>query len=126
MVIYQGKSHRLPTGAKRHVACKKRKSRMGRVPVETRIGSSRKKIVRTRGGDFKIKAYSLDTVNVTDPKTNKTTPAKIKKMEKNQASIDYSRRSILTKGAIVETDLGRVRITSRPGQTGILNGIIIQ
>jgi small subunit ribosomal protein S8e len=126
MVIYQGRSHRLRTGAKLHVACKKRKSRMGRVPIETKIGTSKKKVVRTRGGDFKIKAYSLDTVNVTDPKTNKTQPAKIKKMEKNNASIDYSRRSILTKGAIVETELGRVRITSRPGQTGILNGIILQ
>ncbi|MHA1294432.1 MAG: 30S ribosomal protein S8e, partial [Promethearchaeota archaeon] len=41
------------------------------------------------------------------------------------ASKDLNRRHIITKGSIVETELGRARITSRPGQHGVLNGILI-
>ena len=35
-------------------------------------------------------------------------------------------RNILTKGAFVETNLGKVKITSRPGQDGNMNGILIE
>ena len=38
---------------------------------------------------------------------------------------NYVRRNILTKGAIVETELGRARITSRPGMDGIISGVVI-
>ncbi|MCK4384091.1 MAG: 30S ribosomal protein S8e, partial [Candidatus Lokiarchaeota archaeon] len=40
-------------------------------------------------------------------------------------SKDLNRRHILTKGAVVETELGNARITSRPGQHGTLNGILM-
>ncbi|MHA1475907.1 MAG: 30S ribosomal protein S8e, partial [Promethearchaeota archaeon] len=39
---------------------------------------------------------------------------------------DYNRRNILTKGAIVKTKLGLVKITSRPGQTGQINGKLLE
>ncbi|MHA1584745.1 MAG: 30S ribosomal protein S8e [Promethearchaeota archaeon] len=125
MVIYQERSKRKFTGAKYHTAHNKRKNRMGRVPIETKIDEERKKIVRTCGGNIKIKAYSLDSINVTDPKTNKTKKTSIKRLDTNKASIDYQRRSILTKGAVVETEMGKVRITSRPGQCGQVSGVII-
>lgn len=99
---------------------------MGRNPIETHIADERKKIVRTRGGNIKIKAYSSNLVNVSDPDTKTTTRAKITRLEKNTASVDYQRRNIITKGAIVETELGKVRITSRPGQTGQINGILLK
>ncbi len=125
MVQYQERSRRRSTGAKIHSAHKKRKSRMGRNPVETKIGDDRKKIVRTRGANEKIKAYSLGMINVTDTKKNKTVQVQIKKLDENKASVDYQRRSILTKGAIVETKLGKVKITSRPGQIGQANGVLL-
>ena len=125
MVKYQERSRRLNTGAKVHQAHKKRKARLGRNPIETKIGDERKKIVRTRGGNFKIKAYDMDMVNVTDKSKNATSRVAIKGLDKNTASVDYQRRSILTKGAIIDTELGKVRITSRPGQTGQLNGVLL-
>jgi len=36
-----------------------------------------------------------------------------------------ARQNVLTKGAIVETELGKVRITNRPTQEGVLNGILL-
>lgn len=99
---------------------------MGRDPIQTQIGRERKKVIRVRGGNYKIKAYSSNMVNVTDVESGKTQRVAIDHMVKNQASADLERRSILTKGAIVDTELGPVRITSRPGQSGQLNGILLK
>ncbi|MHA1744513.1 MAG: 30S ribosomal protein S8e [Promethearchaeota archaeon] len=125
MVQDQSRSKRKVSGGKFRDAHKKRKYRLGRIPIETKIGDERKKIVRTRGGNIKIKAYAMDQINVTDTKANRTTRVSIKGLDTNTASIDYQRRSILTKGAIIETELGKVKVTSRPGQTGQLNGILL-
>ena len=76
------------------------------------------------GGNFKLKLFATSFVNVTDLTTNKTSKVKILRFESNDASKDYNRRHVVTKGAIVETELGKVKITSRPGQHGILNGIL--
>jgi small subunit ribosomal protein S8e len=126
VVQYSERSKRKVSGGKFKTAHKKRKHRLGRIPIETKIGEERKKIVRTRGGNIKIKAYAMDSINVTDTKANRTTRLAIKGLDVNTASIDYQRRSILTKGAIVETELGKVKVTSRPGQTGQLNGILLE
>ncbi|MHA1563650.1 MAG: 30S ribosomal protein S8e [Promethearchaeota archaeon] len=119
MVKYQERSRRGSTGNKIHSAHKKRKSRLGRNAIETKIDDERKKIIRTRGGNIKIKAYSSNMINVSDLKKKKT-------LEENKASVDYNRRNILTKGAIVKTKLGLVKITSRPGQTGQINGKLLE
>jgi len=104
---------------------KKRKKDLERPPIETKIGKERKKNHRTWGGNHKLKLFSSTHINVTDPSTHKTQKVKIIDFEENKATKDFNRRHILTKGAIIETELGKVKITSRPGQHGILNGILI-
>jgi len=93
--------------------------------METEIGKEEKKKQKTWGGNFKLKLSSSSHINVTDPKTNKTQKTRILRFEENNASKDYNRRHILTKGAIIETEMGRVKITSRPGQHGQLNGLLL-
>ena len=44
----------------------------------------------------------------------------------NSANTHFVRRNIVTKGAVVETEIGKVKITSRPGQKGIVNGVLIE
>jgi small subunit ribosomal protein S8e len=44
----------------------------------------------------------------------------------NPANPHYVRRNILTKGAIVETEFGKARIISRPGQHGVINGVLVK
>ena len=41
------------------------------------------------------------------------------------ADANFVRRNILTKGAVVDTDKGKVRVTSRPGKDGVINGVLV-
>ncbi|MCK5560714.1 MAG: 30S ribosomal protein S8e, partial [Thermoplasmata archaeon] len=43
----------------------------------------------------------------------------------NSANPFYVRRNIINKGAIIDTELGNARVTSRPGQHGMINAILI-
>jgi small subunit ribosomal protein S8e len=43
----------------------------------------------------------------------------------NNADVDLARRNILTKGAIIVTEQGKAKITSRPGQAGTVNGVLL-
>jgi len=36
------------------------------------------------------------------------------------------RMNVITKGAIIETDKGNVKVTNRPGQEGHVQGILIK
>jgi small subunit ribosomal protein S8e len=121
----QARSKRKYTGKKYKHFHKKRKRELERPPINTQIGVEKKKKQRTIGGNYKLKLFSSNFINLTDPNTNKTTKVKILKFVSNVASKDLNRRRILTKGAIVETEKGKARISSRPGQHGILNGILI-
>ena len=125
MARSQARSKRKYTGKKYKYFHKKRKRELNRPSIETQIGLEKKKKQRTLGGNSKLKLFSSTFINVTDLTTNKTSKVKILRFESNAASKDYNRRHILTKGAIVETELGKARISSRPGQHGILNGILI-
>jgi small subunit ribosomal protein S8e len=119
------RSSRKYTGKKYKSFHKKRKRSLARHSIETQIGQEKKKKQRTLGGNYKLKLFSSTFINVTDLSTNKTSKVKILKFESNAASKDLNRRHILTKGAIVETELGKARISSRPGQHGILNGVLL-
>jgi len=121
----QYRSKRRYTGKKYSHFRKKRKRELERPPIETKIGQEKKKNQRTMGGNSKLKMFSSAFINVTDLNTNKTSKVKILKFESNPASKDLNRRHVLTKGAIVETELGKAKIVSRPGQHGVLNGVLI-
>jgi len=125
MARSQAKSKRKYTGKKYKHFRKKRKRELDRPTINTVIGVDKKKKQRTLGGNTKIRLFSTNFINITDPNTNKTSKVRILGFESNAASKDLNRRHILTKGAIIETELGNVRITSRPGQHGTLNGILI-
>ncbi|MBY9007712.1 MAG: 30S ribosomal protein S8e [Candidatus Lokiarchaeota archaeon] len=126
MARSQARSKRKYTGKKYKSFHKKRKRELERPPIETQIGETKKKKQRVLGGDFKLKLFADSFINVTNLKTNETKKVKILKFDENKASKDLNRRHILTKGSIVETELGKVQISSRPGQHGVLNAILIK
>ena len=125
MARSQARSIRKFTGKKYKYFRKKRKRELERPTINTTIGEEKKKKQRVMGGNFKLKLFSSQYINVTDPNTNKTARVRILDFERNDASKDLNRRHVLTKGAVVETELGNAKITSRPGQTGQLNGVLI-
>ncbi|MFA5862656.1 MAG: 30S ribosomal protein S8e [Candidatus Thermoplasmatota archaeon] len=126
MAIWQGESKRKPTGGRRKMSHKKRKFEIGREPVLTTIGTDKRKYVRIRAGETRVRMLKASTANVTNPKTGKTAQAKITTVTGNPANINYVRRNIITKGAIIQTSAGKARITSRPGQHGAINAVLTE
>lgn len=126
MAIWQGGSKRKKTGGIIALAHKKRKFEIGREPVLTTIGDDKRKYVRVRAGVTRVRMLKANTANVTDPKTGKTSPAKITTVTGNPANINYVRRNIITKGAILQTSAGKARVTSRPGQHGAINAVLVE
>jgi len=125
-VWHGGMDKRSPSGSRRRTYRKKRKFEQGTFPVETVIGEQKRKFARGRGGNTKLKTMSEKQVCVTDVKTGKTKKTEILRVVKNPANIDYDRRGVMTKGAVIETPLGQARITSRPGQHGVLNAVLME
>jgi small subunit ribosomal protein S8e len=84
---------------------------MGSDPTATVVGEPRIVAKRGRGGTIKLSVLATNFANVTDPATGKTEKTEIKSV---------------TRGAILETPLGQARVTSRPGQHGVVNAILVQ
>lgn len=126
MSLWQGLSIRKPTGGRLILARKKRRFEVAPEDAETKLGEHSQKLIRSRGASQKIKLLATNHINVTDPKTGKAKKATIKTVTENGANIHYVRRNIITKGAVVDTDLGHVKITSRPGQAGTLSGVLVK
>ncbi|MBS3128715.1 30S ribosomal protein S8e [Candidatus Woesearchaeota archaeon] len=127
MVIIQGKSKTKASGKKVFKRYRgKRKYEIGREPTATKLGALKLKTIRTKGGGAKQRMQSAESVNLYDPSTKQYSQAKIKTVMDNPANRNFVRRNILTKGAIVDTEKGKARITSRPGQEGTLNAVLIK
>ncbi|MGQ9759320.1 MAG: 30S ribosomal protein S8e [Candidatus Methanomethylicaceae archaeon] len=128
MSYFQGRGNKKPTGGRFRISSKKRRYELGSPPIETSLASETelRSPIRSYGGNRKIKLEEARFVNVTDPETNTTKKSRIIKVKDNPSNVDYARRGIITKGAIVETELGDAKITSRPGQDGILNAILLK
>jgi small subunit ribosomal protein S8e len=112
------------TGGRRRPIRKKRKHELGSAPTETQVGDQKLKTVETQGGNTKIRAVATDVASVsTDDGVESAT---IEDVVENASNPNYVRRNIITKGAIIETDLGRARVTSRPGQDGQVNAVLLE
>jgi len=121
---YQGRSDRKRTGGRRRPVRDKRKSDLGSEPTEPTVGEPSLKFVDARGGTEKVRVISTTVASVADGDT--VAEATIETVVENAANPNYARRNIVTKGAIVETDLGKARVTSRPGQDGQVNAVLVE
>ena len=126
MAISQARSRKTATGSRYIDFRKKKQYELGRDPVHTKLGEKKVKSIRIMGGHKKDISLTNNSVNVVDPKTKKHKVVKIKNVLENVANRHFVRRNILTKGTVVETELGKAKITSRPGQEGCLNAVLIK
>lgn len=125
MAIWQGRSLKKPSGGKIVLARKKRKRELGREPAMTRVSDEeKKKIIRTYGGNRKVRLVNAAYANVFDGGKGKK--VKILSVVDNPANRQYIRRNIITKGAIIETEAGKAIVTSRPGQDGVVNAVLLK
>ena len=123
MGIWQGRSRRKRTGGRLRPIRKKRKFEISRELQHASVGTGTVKKYRVRGRNLKLRVLTAQSINVFDPATKKMQAARIVTVRENPANPNYVQRNIITKGAILETEIGLVRVRSRPGQDGVLNGV---
>jgi small subunit ribosomal protein S8e len=119
-----GLTKRKKTGGKRKVYRNKKRNEAGRYPTETLLGETKYKVELGRSKIESKKLMSTNEVNVSDPSTGKTEKLKIIAVVRNPANVDYNRRGVITKGAIIRTEKGMAKVVSSPGQDGVLNAIV--
>ncbi|MBU2639091.1 MAG: 30S ribosomal protein S8e [Nanoarchaeota archaeon] len=124
MAVSQYRSKRKVSGGVYIRLRKKRKFELGRVFRETKVGETKKKTLRGKGGAVKTTLLRCNVANIFDGKKYKK--AKITSVIENKANRHFVRRNILTKGAVVETELGKAKVVSRPGQEGTINAVLVE
>jgi small subunit ribosomal protein S8e len=123
---YQGNDLKKPSGGLKGRHRKKRKYELGSPPTKTTLSSEEeRKVERVMGGSYKVRLKAATYVNVSLP-DGTTRKAKILDVVETPENPQYAKFKIISKGSIVKTELGLVKITSRPGQDGVLNGVLIQ
>ena len=123
---WQGRSVRRVTGGRYRPSRGKRRTEIGSAPTDTHIGEDRRKIVRTFGGNPRVRAMRAKYASVANRTSGEIRKVLIETVEANGANPNYVRRNLLTKGAVVRTEIGRARIVSRPGQDGVINAVLIE
>lgn len=112
------------TGGKYIKNRKKKLYEMQGQKKNVRLGDDKRKSRKVRGGNIKTFLLKAKTINV--QLKGKSKKAEIKNVLETPSNKFLARQNIITKGTIVETDMGKVKITSRPTQEGILNGILVE
>jgi small subunit ribosomal protein S8e len=119
-----GRSLRKRTGGRLRPKRDRRKHEIGTEPTETQVGEAKLKTVDARGNSTKVRAIKADTASVATD--DGVVAAEIEDVVENPADPNYARRNIITRSAIVETSAGRARVTSRPGQDGQINAVLVE
>ncbi len=124
MSVWQGRSLRKKTGGRIRKNKTKRKFELGSEHKETKIGERKFTKVHARGRNSKVKLTVAQFANVLDKK-GVCKKVKILTVTDNPANPHYVRRNVITKGAIIDTEAGKAKVLSRPGQDGNINATLI-
>jgi len=89
-----------------------------------KLGAEKRKVKRTRGANIKVFLFGAKFVNIQDK--GKTKKLEIKNVLETPSNRFLARQNIITKGTIIETEAGKVKVTNRPTQEGTINGILIK
>ncbi|MDO8537861.1 MAG: 30S ribosomal protein S8e [archaeon] len=132
MTQWHTKSKKKPSGGFRNAINRtgKRLYFRGNDPTNTIASKTeQKKKVRVRGRTHKHRMQKASHALITDQKAKKTFKAEILSEVANEANKQFVRRNVLTKGGVIKaTHSGKeifAKITSRPGQTGIVQAILV-
>ena len=125
VIVQRGRTTRKPSGGRFKIARGKRKFETGSIPAFTKIGKQKIEASRTKNNNRKMKVFGAQYVNLFDPKTKKYTKTPIKIVVECQANRHFVRRNVIVKGTIITTDLGKAKVTSRPGQDGTVNAVLV-
>ena len=121
----EGLKTRKITCGNRHPLKTRQKIQIDRYPNEALMGEQETATRKTRGNNRKTALKTVNHVNLVLPNA-KIKRSKIVRVLENQTNNDYQRRGVITKGAILETEDGKCKVVSRPGQNGVINAILVE
>ncbi len=102
----------------------KKLAHMGGVFSSTKVSDEpRRETQRKRGGTTRARVKRAAFVNVVVE--GKSQRVKIEGVVESH-NPHYARQNIITKGAVLNTSVGKVKVTNRVGQDGLVNGILIK
>jgi len=99
---------------------KKKKFEIAGQKRTVRLGKNKRKHLRTLGGKLKTVLLMANTINVGKKKVE------IKNVLETPSNRFLARQNVITRGTIVDTELGKVRVTNRPSQEGVINGVLVK
>jgi small subunit ribosomal protein S8e len=113
------------TGGKYIKQRKKKKNELaGQRRIVKMSDTEKRKSSRIMGGNKKTYLLKAKFVNVRD--NGKVSKLEITKVIETPSNTFLARQNIITKGTIIETSKGKVRVTNRPTQEGSVNGVLLK
>ena len=112
------------TGGKYHARRKRKKYEIPGIPRIVKLREKKFKLIRGLGGNKRKVLLSDNTANITIK--GKAKKVKILNVLETPSNRFWARQNILVKGAIIETEAGKAKITNRPSQEGTVNAVIIE
>ena len=88
------------------------------------LGETKRKNMKVRGGNIKNVLLKSNEANVSV--NGKIKKAEIKNVVETPQNKFFARENRLSKGAIIDTSLGRARISNRPTQEGHINAVLLE
>jgi small subunit ribosomal protein S8e len=117
---------RKETGGKRRPYRGRKAHEADDYAFETAVGETVRSPKRARGGTLKFGLRYANQANVYDPSSSKTVKSEIVRVTANPANREYERRGVITRGATIETELGKARVTSKPSDDGVVNAVLVK
>lgn len=107
---------------------KKRLHELAGQKIDVKLGEEKRKIKRVTGGNKKTSLLNVKFINIMENsvKGKKTKKVEIKNVIETPSNKFLARQNIVTKGTIVETEIGKAKITNRPSQEGTVNGVLVE
>jgi small subunit ribosomal protein S8e len=127
MGVYQEpiKAKSSGTGGRKRKSQDKKLYYAGNEPTNARLGKEEIRVLRSmRGSGRKVRLKTALYANLVG-KEGKIQKAKIRNVVETPDNRHHARQNIITKGAIIDTELGKARVTNRVGQDGVVNGILV-
>ncbi len=120
----QFRSRRKASGGRYKAIRKKKLRETGRDPMYTLIGKKKVNFYKKTGGGIKRSLVRTEEASVFDGSKHKK--VKILSVVDNKANRHFIRRNIITKGAVIKTEIGNAVVVNRPGQEGFISAVLVK
>jgi small subunit ribosomal protein S8e len=112
------------TGGKRGRHSDRKLRYIGGIFTATKVGKEDvRRLKSVRGNAMKVKLRVARFANVLTKEGMKRVA--IKNVLETPDNRHHARQNIITKGAILDTEVGKVKVTNRVGQDGVVNGRLL-